>query len=109
MPRSPAATPGTTATITTTGATEAPPQLAHASDTGRRYRVGMSGRILIALLAAVLAIALAVDYAFHLDSPKPNRPAIVQLQRQVAQLQRRVAILQHRVDTLERRAAKAAS
>jgi ubiquinone biosynthesis protein UbiJ len=62
----------------------------------------MSARIVIPLLTAVLAVALAVDYAFHLDQPKPNRPAIVQLQRQVAHLQRSVAALQQRVDRLER-------
>ena len=61
----------------------------------------MSSRTIWALLATVLVVALAVDYAFHLDSPKPNRPAIVQLQRQVVQLQRQVAALRRQVSHLE--------
>ena len=61
----------------------------------------MSSRMLWALLAAILVVALAVDYGFHLDSPKPNRPAIVQLQRQVVQLQRQVAEFRRQVSHLE--------
>lgn len=67
----------------------------------------MSSRTHWALVVAVLAVALVVDYAFHLDSPKPNRPAIVQLQRQVVQLQRQVAELRRQVSHLEHGAGAA--
>jgi len=50
----------------------------------------------VLLVLAALAVALGVDYLFHLDSPRPNRPAIRQLQRQVARLDARVAKLERR-------------
>ena len=50
----------------------------------------------VLLVAVTFAGALAVDYAFHLDSPRPNRPAIQRLQHQVAELQARVARLERR-------------
>jgi hypothetical protein len=48
----------------------------------------------VLLVAAAFAASLGVDYLFHLDSPKPNRPAIRQLQRRVKTLEARVAALE---------------
>jgi hypothetical protein len=48
----------------------------------------------ILLVAAAFVAAIGVDYAFHVDSPKPNRPAIRQLQRRVARLEAKVATLE---------------
>jgi hypothetical protein len=54
----------------------------------------MSVRLTVLLVAAAFAASIGVDYAFHLDSPKPNRPAIRQLQRRVATLEAKVARLE---------------
>jgi hypothetical protein len=54
----------------------------------------MSARLTVLVIAAAFAGSIGADYVFHLDSPKPNRPAIRRLQRQVAKLEARVAKLE---------------
>jgi hypothetical protein len=61
----------------------------------------VSRRWVVVLVAVSLLVSLGVDYVFHLDSPKPNRPAIRDLQRRVTRLEARVA-------KLERELAKSA-